>query len=139
MLVTERVRLTNAEIKALRATPKQLVAARPGHALQFVSAMLELNYGGTNVFSESSDNLAVRYTNGSGVIVSDAIETTGFIDQSANTITNAVAKADAIVASSAAEGKALVLHNTGDGEIGGNAGADNTMTVVVSYIAHELN
>lgn len=131
----KEVALTNAEIKALRATPKTLVAAPgTGKVLEFVSAVLLLDYGGTNVFTESADNLAIRYNNGSGVIVSEAIETTGFIDQAADTLTNAIAKADTIAAKSGSEGLALVLHNTGDGEIAGNAGNDNLLRVKVRYV-----
>jgi hypothetical protein len=128
------VALTNAEVKALRATPKTLVAAPgAGKVLEFVSAVLLLDYGGTNVFTETSDNLAVRFQNTTGVIVSEAIETTGFIDQSADTATNAIPKADAIAAKSGCENQPLVLHNTGDGEIAGNAANDNLMRVRLAY------
>ncbi len=45
------VLLTNAEIKALRATPKTLVAAPgSGRVLEFVSAVLQLK-AGTNVLT----------------------------------------------------------------------------------------
>ena len=133
-----KVRITNAQIKAMRATPITLVPAVAGKVIRFVSAELRLNYGGTNVFTETADNMAVKYTNGSGVAVSDTIEATGFIDQSASTVTSAVAVKDAIAVSTGAVGKALVLHNTGDGEYAGNAAADNTMTVDVSYILSDL-
>jgi hypothetical protein len=139
MLVTKVIRLTSAEIKALRATPKTLVHGIAGKTIQLVSATLLMDYGGTNAFTETADNLAIRYTDGSGVIVSQAIETTGFIDQTADTVTNALPKIDAIVTVAGSKGKALVLHNTGDGEIAGNAGADNTMKVAVSYIVNEIN
>lgn len=132
-LITDKVTLTNAEIKALRATPKSLVAAPgAGYVLQFVSAVLKLK-AGTNVLTESADNLAIKYTNGSGVAVSETIEATGFIDQSADTQTQTNAIKDAIVASASAENKALVLHNTGDGEYAGNAAADATMNVYITY------
>jgi hypothetical protein len=139
MLVTKVIRLTSAEIKALRATPKTLVDGIAGKTIQLVSATLLMDYGGTNAFTETADNLAIRYTDGSGVIVSQAIETTGFIDQTADTVTNALPKIDAIVTVAGSKGKALVLHNTGDGEIAGNAGNNNTMEVAVSYIVNELN
>ncbi len=129
---TVKVSLTNSEIKNLRATPKTLVAAQSGKVLEFVSATLELK-AGANVLTESTANLAVKYNNGSGVAVSDTIEATGFIDQAANTITRGVPVKDAIVASSAAINKALVLHNLGAGEYGGNAAADATMDVFISY------
>lgn len=131
------VAITNAEIKALRATPKTLVAAPgAGKMLEFVGAISLLDYG-SNALTESADNLAVRYTDGSGTIVSQAIEATGFIDATADTATNVLPKIDAIAAKSACENKALVLHNTGDGEYGGNAGADTVMRVKVAYRVHQ--
>jgi len=133
------VSLTNAEIKALRATPKTLVAAPgAGLLLEFVSAVLFLDYG-SNVLTESADNMAVKYTDGSGTAVSETIECTGFIDQSADTMTTARAKVDGIVAKSGCENKALVLHQTGDGEWGGNAGSDTTMRVKVAYRVHKTD
>jgi predicted RecA/RadA family phage recombinase len=130
------VALTNAQIKALRAAPVTLVAA-PGatKVLEFVSAVLVLTYG-TNVLSESAANMAIRYTDGSGAIVSQAIEATGFIDQAANIITNALPKIDAIVVNTGSVNKALVLHNTGAGEYGGNAAADTVMSVKIAYRVH---
>lgn len=127
------VSLTNAEIKALRSTPKTLVAAPgAGLALVFHSAVLILD-AGTNAITESADNLAVKYENGSGDAVSDTIETTGFIDQTSDQLTVAVAIKDPIVAKAVAENKPLVLHNTGDGELAGNAAADATLRVKVWY------
>jgi len=132
------VTLTNANIKALRATPITLVAAPgAGKVIEFVSGLLKLN-AGTNVLTESADNMAVKYTDGSGVVISTAIEATDFIDQAADTYTNAVPVADAIVVATGAENKAIVLHNTGDGEYAGNAANDATMTVGVAYRVHTL-
>ena len=132
------IAVSNAEIKALAATPKTLVAAPgAGKCVEFISALIKLNYG-TNVLSESDDNLSVRYTDGSGVIVSGTIQATGFIDQAADTYTNAIPVIDAIVAATGCENKALVLDNIGNGEFGGNAGADTTLTVGVAYRIHTL-
>jgi hypothetical protein len=133
-----KVAITNGQIKALRGTPKTLVAAPgAGRTLEFVSAMFFLDYG-SNVFTESADNMAIKYTDGAGVIVSDTIEATNFIDAAADTFTNAIAKKDNIVAVSGAQNKALVLHNTGDGEYAGNAGADTTITAIVTYRVHTI-
>lgn len=130
------VAVTNAQIKALRATPVVLVPAPgAGKVVEFVSAALFLDYG-TNALAESVDNMAVRYTNGAGVIVSQAIEATGFLDQAGDTMTTAIAKVDAIAAKAGCENQALVLHNTGDGEYTGNAGNDTTMRVKVAYRVH---
>lgn len=132
------VTLTNANIKAMRATPITLVAAQGANkVVELVSALLKL-VAGTNVLTETIDNMAIKYTGGSGVAVSQTIEATGFIDQAANTITNALPVIDPIAALSASANKALVLHNTGDGEYGGNAAADATMVVKIAYRVHNL-
>lgn len=128
------VSLTNAEMLALRATPKTLVAAPgSGKVLEFVSAVLLFDY--TGAYTETADNMAVKYTDGSGAIVSETIEATGFVDATADTMTTAIAKADVIVAKSGSENKALVLHNTGDGEYGGGNAA-NAIRVKVAYRLH---
>jgi len=128
--------ITNAEIKALRAAPKTLVAAPDGgKVLEFISLQLFLDYG-SNALTESADNMAVRFNDGSGTIVSQTIEATGFIDATADTMTNALPKIDAISAKTACDGKALVLHNTGDGEYAGNAGADTVIRYRVCYRVH---
>jgi hypothetical protein len=128
------VHLTNAEVKALRAAPKTLIAAPgAGNLIVVESITLQLNYGGTNAFTETADNLVVQY-NGSGTDITGAIETTGFIDQTADMA--AVYYPAAIAAMATATvgvDEAVELFNTGDGEIGGNAAADNTLNVTVAY------
>ncbi len=132
------VALTAAEIKALAATQKELVAAPgAGKVIEFVSAILKLG-AGSEVLTESADNLEIKYTDASGVSVTGAIESTGFIDQAVDTYTSAIAKTDTIVAATGCENKALVLDNSGDGEIAGNASDDATLTVGVAYRVHTL-
>ena len=110
------VSISSSEILALRATPKTLVSAPgSGKVLEFVGGVLLLDATAT-AYVESSANLAVRYTNGSGAKVSNDIEATGFVDQTADTMTSITAKTDAIVAKTGCENQALVLHNIGAGE-----------------------
>lgn len=132
-VVMDTVTITSAELLALRATPKTLVAAPgAGFVLEFVSAVLELDYNSA-AYTESADNLAIKYENGSGAAVSQDIEMTGFIDQTADTITNALPKVDAIVPAANAVNKALVIHNTGDGEL---AAGDSPLRVKINYRLH---
>jgi len=134
----KEVSLTSAEVLLLATTQKTLVAAPgAGKCLEFVSALLKLDYGGTNAFTESADNLVVKYTNASGVAVSQVIECTGFIDQTADTYTNAVPEKDQIVVATGCENQALVLDNN-NANFAGNAGDDNALIVGISYRVHTL-
>ena len=127
------VTLTSAQVKALRATPITLVSAKgSGTVILFLGAILRLT-DGTEVFTEAGDNLAIRFENTTGPIVSETIEMTGFIDQLANMSTNAIPKADVIAAATAVDNLPLVLHNVGGSEIAGNASNDATLTVRVYY------
>ena len=126
---TTTVTVSTAELLALATTPKELVAA-PGadKFIQFLGAQLVLDYNSVQ-YTESGDNLGIKYTDASGVQVSADIEMTGFIDQAADTITNAIPAADAIVAASGAVNQALVLDNLGSNFAAGNSPVD----VIVSY------
>ncbi len=133
----DSVTLTNAEIKSLRASPKTLVAAPgAGKVIEFLNAILILNYG-SNALTESTDNLVIQYDNGQDVTA--AIEMTGFIDQTTDQMAfvNAAGIATATAANCA--NQALELFNTGDGEFGGNAANDTTMTVKISYRIWDTN
>ena len=135
---TLKVSLTAAQVKVLRATPFELVAAPgAGKVLEFVSAILKLNYG-SEVFTESADNLVIEYDDGAAAIVSQVIESTGFIDQGADTQSNALPSVDAIDASADVENKNLALFNNGDGEIAGNASDDSTLDVHITYRVHTM-
>lgn len=123
------VAVTAAEMLAVRATPKTLVAAPgAGYALEFVSAVFIYDY--TAAFTETDDNLAIRYTDGSGTVVSLTLETTGFLDATADKISTIQPLAtDVLVTANAA----LVLHNTGNGELGGTG---SPCRVKVAYRVH---
>ena len=130
------VNLTNAEMLALRAAPKTILAAPgAGFVIQFLSAELFFDY--TAAYTEADDNLAFRYTGTAGTLVSQAIEATGFVDATADTKTNALAKIDAISAKTACDNQLLCLHNTGGDEYGGGNAA-NAMRVKVAYRIHAV-
>lgn len=111
--------ITNAEMLAIRATPKSLVAA-PAAGFAHVFERIRLFFDWTAAYTETADDMAVRYTDGSGVIVSDTIEATGFVDAAADVSITARSAASPLLTAAAA----LVLHNTGDGEYGGGNAAN---------------
>lgn len=131
---TKETVLTNAQVLALRATPISVVPAQgAGYVTLFSHALLISSFA-AGAYTETADNLVIRQVNGSGAIVSDAIETTGFIDQAAIKATTARAKTDQIAL---LKNVALVLHNSGDGEFGGGNAA-NTLTVRVFFTVHAV-
>lgn len=126
------VTLTNAQVLAIRATPITMVAAPgAGKKLVFLSAALNVN-GTAGAYTETTDNLQFKYVDGSGVAVSEAVETTGFIDQAGKMHTSARAKLDGIATEAQSVNVPIVLHNTGDGEFGGGNAA-NTLKVSTLY------
>lgn len=121
------VSITDTQMKALRATPKQLVAAPgTGYALQFLGAQFFFDY--TGAYTESSDDLGVKYTDGSGKQVSDTLDATGFVDATADAHAFVTASQTSLLTANAA----LVLHNLGDGEYGGG-NASNAVKVRCFY------
>ena len=108
-----KVTVTSAELLALNATPKTLLAAAPtGFANIFMGAALHKPAGTAYAGIAAGEDLVIKATDGSGQQVSSVIETTGFLDSTAvqsryvgppgSTSTTA---ADIIMASAA-----LVLH-----------------------------
>jgi len=126
------VTLSATEIKALATTQIELVAAPgAGNVLRFLGASLKL-VAGSEVLAESGDNLGIKYTDASGVQVSQNVECTGFIDQAADTYNNAEPAIDAIVAAASGENQALVLDNLGN-NFTGNASDDAQLVISVLY------
>lgn len=126
------VSMTNAEIKALRASPKLLIAAPgAGKVIKVLSYAVFLK-AGTNVLTESTANLDVRYVGVASPVIG-TLEATGFIDQSASTMTQGVVAQDKIVAKSNCDNKGVELFNNGAGEYGGNAAADALLYAAVWY------
>jgi len=107
------VTVSTAELLALNATPKQLVAA-PGanKAIIFKGAVLFLDYNSAAYDGiASGEDLSIKYTDGSGAEVAQ-IETTGFLDQTADQVRFARAQSAASgnSAITPVANAALVLH-----------------------------
>lgn len=130
------VALTNAQILALRATPITVIAAPgAGKFIEFVSGILIFNR--TAAYTETADNLRLRYVNGSGSFASQEIEATGFVDAAGNAIINILPNAiNSIITAGGELSNALIcIHNVGGDEFGGGDAA-NTITVSVAYRVH---
>jgi len=124
------VPITIAEMLAIRATPKTLVPAPgAGRVNEFIGAVFIYDYAAA--FTETADNLAIRETDGSGTIVSLTLETTGLLDATADKMSTIKPLATDVLQLA---NKALVLHNTGDGELGGTG---SPCRVKVAYKVHK--
>lgn len=125
--------MTSLVVKALRATPITLVAA-PGAGFTLRAKWIQLfaDYGGTNAWTESTANLDVRYV-GVASPVFMTVETTAFIDQTADMITSTLIGGDKIVSKANGENKGIELFNNGAGEIAGNAANDNVLRWKLAY------
>lgn len=127
--ITKDVTLTNAEMLALRATPKEIIPAPgAGKMIELISATLVFDY--TAAYTETADNLGFLL-GAAGTSVA-TVETTGFLTATADTATKATLAAASNIALTAADNKSIVLQNTGDGELGGGNAA-NLLKVSVLY------
>lgn len=102
------VTVATGELLALFATPKQLVAAPgAGKALILIDAQFSLVYNSAAYAGiAAGEDLQISYTNGAGVKVAD-VETTGFLDATANAYRHVYPLAD--TAKIPAANAALVL------------------------------
>jgi len=123
------VSIPNASVLTLRATPYTLIPAPgAGKIIQVIGGMLSLIYTAP-AFTESADNLELRYTDGSGAIIA-LLEMTSWITLTANSFLSIVPLKDVILVSNAA----VVLFNNGDGEFGNSGGS--LLRAKLEYAVH---
>lgn len=126
--VRASVTVSSAEILALNAAPKTLVAAPgAGKALILQGAYLFMDYATTAYDGiAAAEDLSIKYTDGSGVEVAQ-IETTGFLDQANDERRYGYASSAAAI--EPAFNAPLVLHLL-TGEI---ATGDSPVEIVIYY------
>ena len=121
-------RITNAQVRSLRATPITLIPSPGANKAIVVHKVYLLCDATAGVYTESTDNLVVQY-NG-GVDITAGIEATGFLTVAGS----AQARTYGVrVAEIAPEANVDVeIFNTGNGEYGGGNAA-NSLSVRVWY------
>lgn len=123
------VAITVAEMLALRATPKTLVAAPgAGYVLEFVNAFFIYDYAAA--FTETDDNIDIKYTGTSGAIASTELDATGLLDATSDQIRTLK---PIVTDLTPVANSPLVLHNSGNGEWGGTG---SPCRVKVAYRVH---
>ncbi len=126
----ERIEISSAEILLLYSTPKTLVVAPgSGKVIEFVSAVLFLNHGGTDY--AGGGNLVIQ-TITSNTSVSDLVASSELINENEDTYECVQALSDN-VSLDVNEGLELInasgVHTTGNG----------VLVVDVAYRIHDFN
>lgn len=110
------VAISSAELLALRATPKTLVAAPgAGKMISFFQAEVIADNG--TAYVVGTNDAAIRYKDGTGDIISQTIDSAGLLDQTTDIVTHVQPIAtDSKGPKADVENQPLVLHNTGAAE-----------------------
>ncbi len=121
-----------ADIKLLASAQQTLVPAAVGKVNMLHDVAFQLNAGSEVLTVNTGDDLIVNYVGAAGLAATAAIETTGFLDQAADTFQ--IAKGVAVPAGTIAElvNTPLVLDNNGV-EFAGNATDDAQLIVWARY------
>lgn len=123
--------LTNAQIKALHATPVQLIAAPgAGKVINVVQMTGKLSYGGTNVFTAGAAQSIQAYY-GTAISVANILNNAGVIASSSQYSVQGGQYNSSAYASIA--NVAINAYNPVATEITGNAANDNTVPWFIVY------
>lgn len=133
MPATKVATFTNAEVKALRATPGTVIPAPgAGKYIRVLDHKAFLDYGGTAyTIAAGTDDLQLKYDNGAGRAAFGVMESAGLIDATADAAAFAAPVANSGSLASIVN-KAVVLHNVGGAEYGAGH-ADNVLRNEVRY------
>ena len=135
--LTSTTTITSAQIKALHATPIQLIAAPgSGKVIRIINIIGKMTYGGTNAFTGAAAQVvSVRYNLTTPTSIGSAVFQLAAITATSSQL--------AIIAPASASGNgnaytlydnaAIVAYQSQATEIGGNAANNNTMTFSIIY------
>lgn len=111
------VTVSSAELLALRTTPKTIVAA-PGAGKMNVPLLAVFLADNGTAYVVGTNDLALRYKDGTGDIIGQTIDTAGLLDQTTDIVTQAsMIATDTKGPKADVENQPVVLHNTGAGEL----------------------
>ena len=123
--------VTSAEILAINATPKVLVAAEgAGIAVEIVSAVLFLDYN--SAAYANNGILGIYETDATGTVVSDVIPLADFLDETADTYQ----VVQALSANTALNDNVPLVLTQATGE---SITGDSPVTIDVTYRVHNFN
>jgi len=133
-LLTVTKNLTSAQIKAIHATPIEIIAAPgSGKGIVIVSVAAKLNYGGSNNFTAAASQTISLYWN-NGTTLASAAVANAFITQANNRFS--VTPTTTVLSNSAAgilDNVNIAAFNPIVTEIAGNAAGDNTIDIIAAY------
>jgi len=130
------VSLTSAEVKALAATPQEIIPAPTGgdHIIEVISCKLILDYHNVNAFTETGSDVVLAYNDGvADCWIGTTFDMTNFITREADMMENwkrGTCPEPRTVCSII--NKNVVLMGIG-AEIAGNAANDNHLNVYITY------
>lgn len=79
--------LSSAQILALNATPIEIIAAPgAGYAIEIEEVKWFLDYNTTGYTAGAGDDLVLRYTDGTGEVISEPADGADFLDATADTL-----------------------------------------------------
>lgn len=124
-LVSTKVTLSNAQLKALHTTAIEVIPAPGANKIVEVATLLIKHIYATAAFTVAGDSdFVCRYVDATGVICTQEIEGTGVFDQVADTYTNGRNKINVIASAAQIVNTAVVIHNTGTELADGGGTAD---------------
>jgi hypothetical protein len=129
------VTLTSAQIKALHATPIQIIAAQgAGKVVVVISAWAKLIYGGTNVFTAgASQFISVYYGTAVNIMNTTGVAINSLITNNATSYSSGILVNLTTAGVSFYENVAINCYNASATEITGNAANNNTITITALY------